>query len=105
VEPLRRITAATVDVLEVLLAAEAPVWGLEIIRATGRPPGSVYPILGRLEQQGFVVSEWEQDAARVGPRRRYYRLTPDGAPEAVRVCAGFTSTTRRRRTDPRPGIA
>ncbi|SHK49891.1 Transcriptional regulator PadR-like family protein [Pseudonocardia thermophila] len=95
-EPLRRVTAATVDVLEVLLSATEPVWGLEIVRATGRPAGSVYPILGRLEEQGIVASEWEQQSERVGPRRRYYRLTEDGATEALRACAAFAASRHGR---------
>jgi len=35
---------ATVDVLEVLLGTEESRWGLEIIKLTGRPSGSVYPL-------------------------------------------------------------
>ena len=38
--------------------------------------GSLYPALHRLEQQGALVAEWRQSDR--GPRRRYYRLTPQG---------------------------
>ncbi|MEU7480845.1 PadR family transcriptional regulator [Lentzea sp. NPDC042327] len=86
-EPLRRIGKATVDVLEVLLGASGPRWGLEIIKLTGRPSGSVYPLLDRLERAGWVTSSWEDDDTRKGPRRRMYVLTPDGAAEARRVVA------------------
>ncbi|MBY8850782.1 PadR family transcriptional regulator [Saccharothrix sp. MB29] len=47
--------------------------------ATGRPSGSVYPLLDRLERAGWVTSTWDDDAERRGPRRRVYVLTPDGA--------------------------
>ncbi|MDQ2582672.1 PadR family transcriptional regulator [Saccharothrix yanglingensis] len=86
-EPLGRIGRATVDVLGVLLDSDRPRWGLEVIKATGRPSGSVYPLLDRLERAGWVTSTWDDEAERRGPRRRVYVLTPDGAREAVKVCA------------------
>ncbi|WP_336211838.1 PadR family transcriptional regulator [Nonomuraea sp. LPB2021202275-12-8] len=86
-QPLSTITSATVDVIEALMADLNPRWGLEIIKATGRAPGTVYPILDRLERSGWVVSTWESDSARKGPRRRLYRLTGDVLPAARRVLA------------------
>ena len=89
-EPLSRLTAATADVLDALLHGHGAIWGLRIVSATGRPSGSVYPILERLERAGWVDSEWEDDAARPGPRRRLYALTADGrvaAADAVRRVA------------------
>jgi len=55
--------------------------GFDILRATGLPSGSVYPLLRRLEDAGLLGSRWEDvddahDAAR--PQRRYYALTPAG---------------------------
>ena len=38
--------------------------------------GSLYPALHRLERDGAVVAVWRESD--VGPRRRYYRLTPAG---------------------------
>lgn len=78
-EPLSRVTGATLDVLDVLVAERTGIWGLRIVKATGRPAGSVYPILERLERAGWVTSVWEDDLARSGPRRRLYELTADGA--------------------------
>jgi DNA-binding PadR family transcriptional regulator len=37
--------------------------------------GTLYPLLRRLESQGFLHSEWRTGQ---GPPRRYYRLSPDG---------------------------
>lgn len=82
--PLTRITPATVDVLQCLLS-ETPVWGLQVIKLTQRPAGSVYPILERLERFGWVDSKWEDDPARSGPRRRWYSITTDGAISAREV--------------------
>jgi hypothetical protein len=87
VQPLPRITPATADVLAGLLAAASPTWGLRIVKGTGRPPGSVYPILERLEALGWVNSAWEDDPARSGPRRRLYELTDGGAVAAAAAVA------------------
>ncbi|MCW6006206.1 PadR family transcriptional regulator [Micromonospora sp. CPCC 205371] len=78
-EPLERVGKATIDVLAVLLDSDQPRWGLEIIKLTGRPSGSVYPLLDRLERAGWVTSTWDDDSERRGPRRRMYRLTAEGA--------------------------
>lgn len=60
-------------------------WGLSIIKDINRPPGSVYPILERLERLGWISSKWESDSERAGPRRRLYELTLDGAAAAPAV--------------------
>ena len=72
-----KVTEATLDVLEALLGPDDELYGLKIAKAIERPTGSVFPILARLEQAGWVASEWETAEAR-GPRRRFYRLSPDG---------------------------
>jgi PadR family transcriptional regulator, regulatory protein PadR len=86
-QPLTRVTAATIDVLRAFESAGEPYWGLLVIKSSGRPAGSVYPILERLEQLGWVTSRWEDDDSRPGPRRRYYELTEEGA-AAARVAIG-----------------
>ncbi len=56
-------------------------YGLELAQATHLSAGSLYPILFRLEQRGWIEGEWEDiDQSEVGrKRRRYYTLTPQGA--------------------------
>lgn len=78
-EPIHRVTAPTLDVLGALFASDDPVWGLLVIKATGRQAGTVYPILERLERQGWIRSSWDDDADRPGPRRRLYEFTGEGA--------------------------
>jgi DNA-binding PadR family transcriptional regulator len=80
VEKLNRVTAAILDVLQVLLAApEGGCHGFAIAKETRRPTGSVYPILARLERSGWVESYWESEQPEHGrPRRRLYCLTPEG---------------------------
>ncbi len=95
------MTPATLDVLEVLLGPDDELYGLRIAKATGRPTGSVYPILARLEQRGWVQSEWEPtDAASRGPRRRFYRLSPAGLAAARAALHG-----RPRKPAPTAGRA
>lgn len=96
-QPLSRVTAATVDVLRALRAAGGPEWGLRIIKSTGRPAGTVYPILERLERAGWITAEWEEDSDRPGPRRRYYRFTAEGARAAAETCAGYGARPGRGR--------
>lgn len=38
--------------------------------------GTLYPVLGRLQDDGLVDVRWSEPAA--GPARKYYRLTSDG---------------------------
>ncbi|MET8064681.1 PadR family transcriptional regulator [Micromonospora sp. NPDC005686] len=103
-EPLARIGRATVDVLTVLLDSEQPRWGLEIIKATGRPSGTVYPLLDRLERAGWVTSSWD-DQDRKGARRRLYVLTRDGATEARRICQRAAQRRTLRISTTRPDLA
>jgi PadR family transcriptional regulator len=39
-------------------------------------PGSLFPALHRLEQEGFITGEWSETPE--GRRARYYRLTAAG---------------------------
>lgn len=91
-EKLSRLTPATLDVIEALVDAPASIWGLRIVAVTGRPAGSVYPILERLERAGWVESEWENAPERSGPRRRLYRLNSDGAESAREVLRAARAT-------------
>ncbi|WP_434693696.1 PadR family transcriptional regulator [Glutamicibacter sp. Je.9.36] len=57
---------------------------------TGLKTGTVYPILERLEDAGWITSEWDTDLSRKGPRRRYFKL----AAEAVKYAQEYVSTQR-----------
>ena len=79
------MTLATLAVLRVLLDDPTrPRYGFDIARDAGLATGSLYPILARLEQLGWVSSYWEdQGSGDEGrPRRRYYTLTGEGAVSA-----------------------
>ncbi|MEH1130171.1 PadR family transcriptional regulator [Micromonospora sp. CPCC 206061] len=102
-----KMTMQTRTVLRALLSAPGQeVYGLEIVEATGLPPGTIYPILARLESAGWIESRWEDvDQHAVGrPRRRYYRFVAgpvDGAAAARLALAEADERQRarqRRRT-------
>jgi PadR family transcriptional regulator, regulatory protein PadR len=80
-ENLGRVTPATALILEALLSADR-VWGLQIVKEVGKKPGTVYPILDRLESAGWIRGEWDSTEDRKGPRRRYYRLLTEARPLA-----------------------
>jgi len=107
VEP--RMRMQTLRVLKVLLDEPlAEHFGLEISRKAGLPTGSIYPILARLEQAGWLESAWEDiDPVVAGRRRRrYYKLSGDGAEKAqraVRQAQQSISPTPRLRPVPVPG--
>ncbi len=56
-------------------------YGFEVMRLTGLPSGTVYPLFRRLDASGLVESKWEEeDEAHADrrPARRYYELTAQG---------------------------
>jgi PadR family transcriptional regulator, regulatory protein PadR len=81
------MTVAVQAVLGALLQQpDAERYGLEIVNASGVEAGTIYPILQRLREAGWVTSRWEnpEDANVEGrPPRRYYRLTMEGRARAV----------------------
>ena len=84
-----RLTKPTIAVLEVLLAAtdDAPAWGLSICRDADLGSGTVYPILDRLLERGWVTCYDESEAHPGRPARRYYELTGTGRSQAQAALA------------------
>jgi DNA-binding PadR family transcriptional regulator len=80
-----RITVPVTKVLSAFLADIAEDrYGLDLMKITSLPSGTLYPILQRLQDAGWVTAEWEDidPVAQGRPARRYYRLTPQGAENA-----------------------
>jgi len=76
-------------------------FGLDIMRNTGLPSGTVYPTLTRAEASGLVRARWEARAvadAEARPRRRYYELTAAGRTalaEASNRFGAFAASARQ----------
>lgn len=85
---LRR--AGLLPLLVLHLLRDAPSYGNALMErvsaATGGllavNPNTMYPLLRRLEADGFVAGEWEHPERR---SRRFYRVTPDGSVERERL--------------------
>jgi DNA-binding PadR family transcriptional regulator len=108
-----RVTAGVAKVLAAFLEdPAADRYGLDLMKATDMPSGTLYPILARLREAGWVRAEWEQTDPEVSrPARRYYRLTPEGAVAARARVAELSERlgivaaggpVGRLRTKPRP---
>ena len=57
------------------------LYGFDIIDITGLPGGTVYPALRRLEESGYLTSQWEKPSIAQNeprPQRKYYELTKPG---------------------------
>lgn len=52
--------------------------GYELASETGLKSGTLYPLLIRLEAQGFLEAEWRQPVASGRPPRHAYRLSAAG---------------------------
>lgn len=71
------------------------------MKQTKRSGPTVYRVLDRLEDDGWVTAEWEDlpsDATR--PRRRLYQLTGEGVPAARALLA----ERRPAALKPRPAL-
>ncbi|MBT2491310.1 helix-turn-helix transcriptional regulator [Streptomyces sp. ISL-96] len=79
---LRALLGKGVDGVRRSLVLDEGLYGLELSKMSGLPNGTLFPILERLRQAGWVERYWEQDdiaEAEGRPRRRFYRITPKGA--------------------------
>lgn len=86
-----RLTTSTLAVLDVVrdaTMAGEPVWGFKICERASLGPGTVYPILDRLERMGWVAGSWETGRE---PRRRFYEMTAAGR---VELAAAIVSRPR-----------
>jgi DNA-binding PadR family transcriptional regulator len=86
----------TFRVLALLLASPREWhYGYGISRRTGLAAGTLYPILARLADQGWVETQWVESPEPGRPPRHTYRLTGEGlrsaraqlaiAPRALRL--------------------
>lgn len=53
-------------------------YGYDLTQETGLKSGTLYPILMRLHDQGFLQSEWQASSENGRPPRHAYRLSASG---------------------------
>lgn len=88
-------TKQTIRLIEAFL--ERPTeetHGFDLIDLLKIKSGTLYPLLIRLENLGWLESHWEE-SARTGPRRRLYRLTAEGEPAARKFIAEVNAARSR----------
>jgi len=81
-----RITQPLLAVLDALLEAEGnELHGWAIMKATGCSGPTIYKILERLAEAGWLTSRWEDEIEPGRPRRRYYQFTGKGVTRSQAV--------------------
>ena len=62
-----------------------PYYGYALMKSTGLKSGTLYPILMRLTDRGFLAATWEEPKTIGRPPRQSYQLTPQGRAYAIEV--------------------
>ena len=84
IKPSTELLKGTLDLLILRTLELEPRHGLGIADRIGQitrgtfavKPGSLFPALHRLEEEGSIEGAWDKSA--LGRRARFYRLTPAG---------------------------
>ena len=94
----RAFSAQTLSVLAVL-CARPQMWhhGYDIARETGVKSGTLYPILIRLADRGWLEASWEDEQPAGRPRRHLYRLTSEGLARSGKALAEAPAPARTAR--------
>src|SRR5438270_11278201 len=81
-----RLSPQTRSVLQALSETSTPWhYGYDLSRLTGLKSGTLYPILGRMHEAGWLDTKWEQSNETGRPARHLYRLTTIGRTEARKI--------------------
>jgi PadR family transcriptional regulator, regulatory protein PadR len=102
-----RFTKQTLALLQVLLTDPTREWyGLELMELAGLSSGTTYPILHRLDSDGWLSAAPENvDPSHAGrPRRRLYKLTAMGERAALEALTARRAQSLARRTAPALGM-
>jgi len=81
------LVAASTTPLVLAILAEGDSYGYAIIKRVAElsgghlewTDGMLYPVLHRLERQGYVAAKWDESDN--GRKRKYYRITKEGRAE------------------------
>jgi DNA-binding PadR family transcriptional regulator len=95
--------------VEVFLQAfddDTELHGWAIMKAVKRSGPTVYGVLDRLEDAGWIAGRWEEQHPESNkPRRRFYRLTPTGVAAVRALLAERRPEVLNPSRRPAPGIA
>lgn len=92
----RKPSKSTLSVVAKLADASDGLHGYAIMKATGLASGTLYPILMRLNERGWVERDWVLDPEGEAPPRRLYRLTSLGRAQLSERDATHPSTLQGR---------
>jgi len=57
---------------------DEPHYGYALMKVTGLKSGTLYPILMRLTERGYLKAQWDMSSPTGRPPRQHYELTPLG---------------------------
>lgn len=81
-----QLKKGVLDILVLHLLAGTDLYGYQLISELDArsasffrmKEGTLYPVLYRLEDGGFISSYWEKESEKRGVPRKYYRITAEG---------------------------
>ncbi|WP_281978050.1 PadR family transcriptional regulator [Pseudorhizobium flavum] len=92
-----KISGPVLLALEAIGPARNGICESQIMHATGLPPDALHPLLQRLEEAGWLASEWEADAASQQmkrPKRRLYTMTDAGRSKRKELASTLLNNAR-----------
>lgn len=100
----RELKRGTLEMILLKLLSEKPMYGYELVstlearggQAFQLKEGTLYPVLYRLENAGWIEARWE--TLERGVPRKYYQLTPTGVAQLSTLMSDwqeFSSAVQR----------
>jgi PadR family transcriptional regulator PadR len=82
----KQLKKGVLDIIVLKLLTQRDMYGYELMKILDRESdgyyklkeGSLYPILYRLEDNGFIKSYWKSEEAKKAVPRKYYTVTKEG---------------------------
>ncbi len=105
-KPLR-VNRTVVLVAQALLEkADEEQWGYDVAQRAGVSSNSLYQVLARFHERGYLADGWEEvDPAAKRPPRRYYKITPNGMARLGALLAHAAQDSRFAGLNLNPGLA
>lgn len=92
------LSRQTIAILGTLMSRPSDeLSGADIAKRTNVASGTLYPILFRLEEVGWLTSRWEAgDPKTLGrPRRRYYKISAEGVRRVAAIRSELTPSSEQ----------